>query len=96
MQSEALLLRRCGCATLQQRSMQPPWRPCIRGVRKASAIRAAAGSSVPAAASPEEIEARKEGFLARLLKPLKDFGFGTRSFWEGGVGLFVFAGIGKY
>jgi hypothetical protein len=27
------------------------------------------------------------------MKPLKDFGFGKSSMWEGGVGMFVFAGI---
>jgi hypothetical protein len=29
------------------------------------------------------------------MKPLQDFGFGKASFWEGGVGMFVFAGIGE-
>ena len=47
---------------------------------------------------PEQVGANEEGyrkgFIAKLLKPLKDFGFGSRSFWEGGVGLFIFAGIG--
>lgn len=28
------------------------------------------------------------------MKPLQDFGFGKMSFMEGGVGLFVFAGVG--
>ena len=43
---------------------------------------------------PSTPEAKKENFLTRVLKPLRDFGFGRVSFWEGGVGLFVFAGIG--
>lgn len=37
---------------------------------------------------------RRENFLTRVMKPLQDFGFGKMSFMEGGVGLFVFAGVG--
>lgn len=38
--------------------------------------------------------AKRDTFLSRLLKPLRDFGIGRTSFWEGGVGLFIFGGIG--
>lgn len=34
------------------------------------------------------------GFLQKVQKSIRDFGFGKRSFVEGGVGLFVFTGIG--
>lgn len=37
----------------------------------------------------------QRGFWSKLLKPLRDFGFGSKTFWEGGVGLFIFAGIGE-
>ena len=37
----------------------------------------------------------KESTISRLLRPLRDFGFGRTSAWEGGVGLFIFAGIGQ-
>ena len=33
--------------------------------------------------------------MSRLLRPLREFGFGRNTVWEGGVGLFVFAGIGE-
>ncbi|CAL8471566.1 g11108 [Coccomyxa elongata] len=39
-------------------------------------------------------EERRENFISRVMKPLQDFGFGKMSFMEGGVGLFVFAGVG--
>lgn len=52
-----------------------------------------------AGGSPQQVgtseDQGKSGFLAKLLKPLRDFGFGSMSFWEGGVGLFIFAGIGE-
>jgi hypothetical protein len=32
--------------------------------------------------------------MANLLKPISDFGFGRTSLWEGGVGMFIFAGLG--
>ncbi|KAK9865881.1 hypothetical protein WJX84_007182, partial [Apatococcus fuscideae] len=45
--------------------------------------------------SPEgAAEEKKDNFLARLLRPLRDFGFGRASIWEGGVGLFILAAIG--
>jgi hypothetical protein len=31
---------------------------------------------------------------ARVIRPLRDFGFGRRNIWEGGVGLFVVGGFG--
>jgi hypothetical protein len=66
------------------------------------AVRRQRGRTVLATASPSQqgaplgpsAEPKKENFATRLLKPLRDFGFGRVSFWEGGVGLFVFAGIG--
>lgn len=37
---------------------------------------------------------QQRGFLQKVQKSIRDFGFGKRSFVEGGVGLFVFTGIG--
>ncbi|CAL5224181.1 g6821 [Coccomyxa viridis] len=39
-------------------------------------------------------EEKKPNFVTRVIKPLQDFGFGKMAFMEGGVGLFIFAGIG--
>lgn len=30
----------------------------------------------------------------RFVRPLRDFGFGRKSIWEGGVGLFIIGGVG--
>lgn len=46
-----------------------------------------------AAAVPPEGEQRS-GFVQKLQKSIRDFGFGKRSLVEGGVGIFVFTGIG--
>lgn len=48
-------------------------------------------SSSSASQLPEE---KKPTFISRVVKPLQDFGFGKMAFMEGGVGMFVFAGIG--
>lgn len=58
---------------------------------QASLAGSAAGSG--GRTGPEPIS--NKGFFAKLLKPLRDFGFGSKTFWEGGVGLFIFAGIGE-
>ena len=73
-------------------------------ISRGGAVQRQHGSFVLAAASPAPAgvplgpgpgaEPKKENFVTRVLKPLRDFGFGRVSFWEGGVGLFVFAGIG--
>ena len=53
-------------------------------------MQAAASSS-----SDSEIEGQgRAGLLANVLKPLRDFGIGRTSMAQGGVGLFVFSGIG--
>jgi hypothetical protein len=46
-----------------------------------------------AAAVPPDGQ-QERGFLQKVQKSIRDFGFGKRSFVEGGVGLFVFTGIG--
>lgn len=50
-------------------------------------------SSSPTGQFPTE--EKKPNFISRVVKPLQDFGFGKMAFMEGGVGLFVFAGIGE-
>ena len=42
----------------------------------------------------DEEEARP-GLFANILKPLSDFGIGRTSMVQGGVGLFIFSGIGE-
>lgn len=39
-------------------------------------------------------EEAKPGLFSNILKPLRDFGIGRTSMVQGGVGLFVFSGIG--
>lgn len=49
-----------------------------------------AGGAAPEGGEP------KRGFVQKLTKSIRDFGFGKRSLVEGGVGLFVFSGIGAF
>ena len=56
-------------------------------------------SSDPTSSSPKEKE-KKQSILdlpaaiwKQILGPLSNFGFGKRSVWEGGVGLFVMSGV---
>lgn len=86
------------------------WRQSNSGREsRATELRPTASSASPSAStsSPSEPEQpralaagasaneeRKQTFLTRVMKPLQDFGFGKMSFMEGGVGLFVFAGVG--
>lgn len=58
-------------------------------------VSGAVGSSSPGNSDSSSSEIPKERLVSRLLRPLKDFGFGRKSFWEGGVGMFVFAGVGE-
>ena len=62
--------------------------------RGLTALAVASPGSQGVPLGPSTPETKKENFVTRVLKPLRDFGFGRVSFWEGGVGLFVFAGIG--
>jgi len=39
--------------------------------------------------------AQQPSFWQKLLKPIRDFGFGQKAFVQGGVGLFIYAGIGE-
>ena len=69
---------------------------------------AASSAGGPQEAAPEQLpfsasgtpsskmqEEKKPNFVSRVIKPLQDFGFGKMAFMEGGVGMFVFAGIGE-
>ena len=53
-----------------------------------------AGNSPSSSSASQLPEEKKPTFISRVVKPLQDFGFGKMAFMEGGVGLFVFAGIG--
>ena len=61
----------------------------LQGTQGAWAWQMASSSS--ASQLPEE---KTPNFSSRVVKPLQDFGFGKMAFMEGGVGMFVFAGIG--
>lgn len=52
------------------------------------------GSSSLSSADTDGDEAARPGLFANILKPLRDFGIGRTSMTQGGVGLFVFSGIG--
>jgi hypothetical protein len=52
-------------------------------------------SSSSSGIDAEEEQARP-GLIANILKPLRDFGIGRTSMVQGGVGLFVFSGIGGW
>ncbi|KAI7842807.1 hypothetical protein COHA_003553 [Chlorella ohadii] len=52
------------------------------------------GSSSLSSADTDGEEAARPGLFANILKPLRDFGIGRTSMTQGGVGLFVFSGIG--
>ena len=43
---------------------------------------------------PLEDETPQPNFIRKLLKPLRDFGFGQKAFIQGGVGLFIYGGVG--
>eukprot|EP01025_Chloroclados_australasicus_P034030 TRINITY_DN3484_c1_g1_i1.p2 TRINITY_DN3484_c1_g1~~TRINITY_DN3484_c1_g1_i1.p2 ORF type:complete len:390 (+),score=24.42 TRINITY_DN3484_c1_g1_i1:46-1170(+) len=53
-------------------------------------------SSTPSYYSDIEEEERKLNVLQRIVVRLRDFGFGRRNIWEGGVGWFVITGIGLF
>ena len=67
------------------RSCQP-----VSGRRKCAGVTLAAAKPQSQREGPE-----KSNFFTKLISPLRDFGLGKSSLWEGGVGLFIFAGIGK-
>ena len=70
---------------------QPSRKQCSSNSSLVCQAQAGASSS-----SEDAVEGKKDNFLARLLRPLRDFGFGRSSIWEGGVGLFILAAIGDY
>ncbi|KAL0857197.1 hypothetical protein Bca101_062351 [Brassica carinata] len=58
-----------------------------------SVVRAASNSSQPEGKSPLTVVLDvPRNIWRQTLKPLSDFGFGKRSVWEGGVGLFLVSG----
>lgn len=85
--------------SLQERAVanQQVVRPVACTCRQAPTVvrtgRLALLVSASAAAVPPDGEQRS-GFVQKLQKSIRDFGFGKRSYVEGGVGIFVFTGIG--
>ena len=71
---------------LRLRSCQP-----VSGRRKHVGFTLAAAKPQSQREGPE-----KRNFFTKLISPLRDFGLGKSSLWEGGVGLFIFAGIGAH
>lgn len=72
---------------------QPGRKQCSSSSSSSLVCHAQAGAG---SSSEDTVEEKKDNFLARLLRPLRDFGFGRASIWEGGVGLFILAAIGDY
>ncbi len=70
-------------ASLHRRT-QPPWAVLV-------SARAAGAGQEP---EPEQDQAQAPGFVQKLTKSIRDFGLGKKALLEGGVGMFVFAGIG--
>ena len=74
----------------------------IPGQRRHGAIRALAGEPLKGSSGTTEPEKKPPAtatdvlsvVFERFIRPLRDFGFGRKSIWEGGVGLFIIGGIG--
>ena len=78
------------------------------GRQRSALSRLAAAAAEPSEASPEvapppstpaltpalRLQALAMVAWDRVLRPLRDFGFGRRNLWEGGVGLFLLGGVG--
>lgn len=78
---------------------QQRWSTLAWGSRKLVGSSGRICSRVMASAEPATEPASKSGntfppLFTNLLKPLRDFGIGKVSMVQGGVGLFIFAGIG--
>ena len=80
---------------LRQQSSAPHLRlySCqpVKGRRQHAGLTLAAAKPQSQREGPE-----KSNFFTKLISPLRDFGLGKSSLWEGGVGLFIFAGIGAH
>eukprot|EP01024_Parvocaulis_polyphysoides_P052263 TRINITY_DN5155_c0_g2_i5.p1 TRINITY_DN5155_c0_g2~~TRINITY_DN5155_c0_g2_i5.p1 ORF type:complete len:377 (-),score=49.12 TRINITY_DN5155_c0_g2_i5:256-1386(-) len=76
-------------SSLRLKSLQK--RGCRLQVRSENEIKQ--GSSSPGYYSDTEEEEPKLNVLQRIALRLRDFGFGRRNIWEGGVGWFVIGGI---
>jgi hypothetical protein len=57
---------------------------------------AAPEPSAPALSPALRLQALAMVAWDRVLRPLRDFGFGRRNLWEGGVGLFLLGGVGAH
>eukprot|EP00899_Mesostigma_viride_P004786 jgi/Mesvir1/14308/Mv09729-RA.1 len=67
--------------------------------RRNSGVPGIVALAAPSSTSPPKKEEGSGIFSVltdRLLRPLMDFGFGRRTVWEGGVGIFVLVGIGMF
>ena len=65
------------------------YRPDVSRARRRATLTQAAARPQSQREGPE-----KTNFFTKLIRPLRDFGLGKSSLWEGGVGMFIFAGIG--
>lgn len=69
----------------------------LHSCRPVGGRRKCAGFTLAAAKPQSQREGpEKSNFFTKLISPLRDFGLGKSSLWEGGVGLFIFAGIGEH
>ena len=75
----------------------PPPRPRVV-LRRSTAGSAEPETPASSPAEPPTLLSRLRALAllawSRIIRPLRDFGFGRRNIWEGGVGLFVVGGFG--
>ena len=84
---------------LRLRAASAPPDPPLRGRRplppRCASADAPSASDTPAAeVGAARLRALGSALWLRLIRPLRDFGFGRRNIWEGGVGLFIASGFG--
>ena len=70
-----------------------PRRPRVRRLRGGRLVERASGDDDESGDDVPRANPLEQLWL-RLVKPLRDFGFGRTNIWEGGVGLFLIGGAG--
>eukprot|EP00898_Chlorokybus_atmophyticus_P004060 jgi/Chlat1/4655/Chrsp3S05600 len=77
-----------------RRRLQQRWSSSSRGGKVGASAAAGAGASSSSSVVAESSTSSAAALLwKRIVQPLRNFGFGRRTVWEGGVGLFLAAGV---
>ena len=79
---------------LEPSSSEPAAASRPRSVLARLAAAGEAGIPSEPPSTRERLHALAQLAWARVFRPLRDFGFGRRNIWEGGVGLFLVGGFG--